>query len=197
MIGSKGKMWALLVLVALVQSAALFKMVYDRDRLLKNGREVMLSVRPLDPRDIFRGDYVTLGYDISSLKTSNLPEEKRASSDAIERGGTAYVTLTPNPAGGWTVAGVTPAYPAAVASGDIVLKANVLSIWRSTDTTDAVLNLRYGIETYFVPEGTGRALEDKVRSHKIEAIVAVDSSGEAALRGLVVDGERHVDPPLL
>jgi uncharacterized membrane-anchored protein len=57
--------------------------------------------------------------------------------------------------------------------------------------------MRYGVETYFVPEGTGRALESKVRDHKIEAIVAVGADGQAALKGLVIDGERHVDPPLL
>jgi uncharacterized membrane-anchored protein len=57
--------------------------------------------------------------------------------------------------------------------------------------------MRYGIETYFVPEGTGRALESQVREHKIDAILAVGSDGTAALKGLVIDGERHVDPPLL
>ncbi len=60
-----------------------------------------------------------------------------------------------------------------------------------------MVNVRYGIENCFVPEGTGRALEDKVRAHKIEAIVAVAADGTAALKGLIVDGERHEDPPLL
>jgi len=40
-------------------------------------------------------------------------------------------------------------------------------------------------------------LESKVREHKIDAILAVGADGSAALKGLVVDGERHVDPPLL
>ena len=33
--------------------------------------------------------------------------------------------------------------------------------------------------------------------HKIEAIVAVGADGTAVLKGLVIHGERHVDPPLL
>jgi uncharacterized membrane-anchored protein len=59
------------------------------------------------------------------------------------------------------------------------------------------VNVRYGIETYFLPEGTGRALETEVRGGKIDAIVAVDATGTAALKGVVIDGKRHVDPPLL
>jgi uncharacterized membrane-anchored protein len=70
-------------------------------------------------------------------------------------------------------------------------------MWRGQSGSDGVLSLRYGIETYFVPEGTGRVLESKVREHKIDAILAVGADGSAALKGLVVDGERHVDPPLL
>jgi uncharacterized membrane-anchored protein len=88
-------------------------------------------------------------------------------------------------------------FPKNVAASDVVLKARVKSVWLGPDASRGVINLRYGIETYFVPEGTGRALEDKVREHKIDAIVAVGEDGTAVLKGLAIDGERHVDPPLL
>jgi uncharacterized membrane-anchored protein len=191
----KKSFWTLLVVVALVQSVALFKIVYDRDRLLKAGREITLPVQPLDPRDIFRGDYVTLGYDITSVKKSSTETDPDFS--GFSRGSTAYVTLTPAPAGGWTLAHIGTQYPAQVGPGDVVIKGLVKSLWLSYNKAESMAVLRYGIETYFVPEGTGRALEDKVRTHKIEAIVAVGGDGTAALKGLVVDGERHVDPPLL
>ncbi len=152
-------------------------------------------MRPLDPRDIFRGDYVTLGYDISTLKKSTT--ESDPDLDGFVPGSTAFVTMTPKPDGGWSETHVGRVFPSQVAPGEIVLKGRVLSTWKSQNPAETVVNLRYGIEKYFVPEGTGRALEDKVRAHKIEAIVAVGSDGTAALKGLVVDGERHEDPPLL
>lgn len=186
--------WPLLIFVAFVQTAALFKIVYDKDRLLKTGREIAMPVKPLDPRDIFRGNYVTLGYDISTLNTSQVPA---GSFDKFPVGAAAYVTLTPNPAGGWAVSSVSSEFPKAASPADVVLKARVDRMWRGQTGSDGVLSLRYGIETYFVPEGTGRALESKVRDHKIDAILAVGPDGSAALKGLVVDGERHVDPPLL
>ena len=194
MSGTRRYFWPLLIFVALVQSAALFKMVYDRDRLLKSGREITMPVKPLDPRDLFRGDYVTLGYDISTLNKANVPA---ANFNDFQAGSTVYVTLSPGTGGGWTVSGVTSVFPNQTAPADVVLKGHVYRVWRPQSTPDEVLNMRYGVETYFVPEGTGRALESKVRDHKIEAIVAVGADGQAALKGLVIDGERHVDPPLL
>jgi uncharacterized membrane-anchored protein len=186
--------WPLLIVVALVQSAALFKMVYDKDHLLKAGREITMPVQPLDPRDVFRGDYVTLGYDISTLTKAKAPTGKL---DGLSSGSTAFVTLSPQPGGGWSVSGVSEDFPAQVPASDVVLKGRVKSAWARADGSEKTLNVRYGIETYFVPEGTGRDLESKVRDHKIEAIVAVAADGTAAIKGLVVDGERHVDPPLL
>ena len=186
--------WPLLIFVALVQSAALFKIVYDRDRLLKSGREITLPVKPLDPRDVFRGDYVTLGYDITTLNKANVPA---ANLDGFNTDSNAYVTLSPGAGGGWTASDVASAFPSQTKPDDVVLKGRVNRIWRPENSPDQALIMRYGIEAYFVPEGTGRALESKVRDHKIEAIVAVGTDGQAALKGLVVDGERHVDPPLL
>jgi uncharacterized membrane-anchored protein len=194
MSGQRRYFWPLLIVVAVVQSAALFKIVYDKDHLLKIGREITMPVQPLDPRDVFRGDYVTLGYDISTLTKAKAPTAKL---DGLLRGSTAFVTLTPQPAGGWSVSGVSEDFPAQVPASDVVLKGRVKSAWARADGSEKTLNVRYGIETYFVPGGTGRDLESKVRDHKIEAIVAVGADGQAALKGLVIDGERHVDPPLL
>ena len=56
--------------------------------------------------------------------------------------------------------------------------------------------MRFGIESYFVAEGTGKVLEDSVREKKIQALVAIGTDGSAALKGLVIDGQRHEDPPL-
>lgn len=194
MSGTSRYFWPLLIAVALVQTAALFKIVYDKDQLLKTGREITMPVKPLDPRDIFRGDYVTLGYDISTLNTSQVPI---GNFDNFPVGSAAYVTLSQAPAGGWAVAAVTPEFPTAAAPADVVLKGRIDRVWRAHTASDSSINMRYGIETYFVPEGTGRALESKVREHKIDAIVTVGQDGTAVLKGLVVDGERHVDPPLL
>ena len=37
------------------------------------GKEVLLEIRPVDPRDLLRGDYVTLDFNISHYGETNLP----------------------------------------------------------------------------------------------------------------------------
>ncbi|HEY5965599.1 MAG TPA: GDYXXLXY domain-containing protein, partial [Xanthobacteraceae bacterium] len=52
-------------LAGLVQLALIAMMVIDRASVLREGTEVLLQTRPVDPRDFLRGDYVVLSYDIS------------------------------------------------------------------------------------------------------------------------------------
>lgn len=48
--------------VAGLQTAAIGHMVSDRVQLLRSGREIVLPIVPVDPRSLFRGDYVILSY---------------------------------------------------------------------------------------------------------------------------------------
>lgn len=190
---------ALFALVALLQIGALGKIVYDRQSLLTSGREIVLPVQPVDPRDLFRGDYVILGYDITQVPLPTAIESSNLG--VVRRGDAVYVTLMPAADGSWTVSGLATEYPAHATASSTVLKGRVtyappLEV-RSSATAAQKISVRYGIESYFVPEGTGRKLEADVREKKIQAIVAVGSDGTAAIKGLVIDGERHVDPPLL
>src|SRR5215475_842978 len=58
---------AFYVAAALVQIVLIAIMVIDRVRVLRTGVEVKLHTHAVDPRDFLRGDYVTLGYDMSTL----------------------------------------------------------------------------------------------------------------------------------
>ena len=64
-------------------------------------------------------------------------------------------------------------------------------------SNERVGRLRYGIESYFVPEGTGRALEAHLREIRIEAVLAVGRDGDVAIKGLKVDGKLVAEEPLL
>jgi uncharacterized membrane-anchored protein len=45
----------------------------------------------------------------------------------------------------------------------------------------------YGIESYYVQEGTGHDYEQAVRSRRLWAEVALDGAGNPALRRLVIE----------
>ena len=55
---------------------------------------------------------------------------------------------------------------------------------------------RYGIETFYVPEGEGKVIEQQVLEKSVQAILAIGPGGEAAIKGLVIDGVRSEHPPI-
>lgn len=187
------RLWLALAIVALGQAAVLGWMIWDRASLLSNGREVVLDVIPVDPRSLFRGDYVILGYDISRMK---LP----AGAAVPKRGDAFFVTLRRADDGTWRSVAASEQAPARVEEGDVVLRGRVTYAYqpsRNEADQEANIGLSYGIESYFVPEGTGRTLERMVGDRKISAILAVDSRGTAAIKGLMADGKRVYEEPLL
>jgi len=56
--------------------------------------------------------------------------------------------------------------------------------------------VRYGIERYFVPEGQGLRLETLAREKKMATLIAVDAKGNAAIKGLIIDGTLQYEEPL-
>jgi uncharacterized membrane-anchored protein len=179
-----------IALAGVLLTGILGYMVMDRVRLLTNGREIVLPVRPVDPRDLFKGDFAILGFDISRLDTSLLPKTGPAERTRQRVGAakTIYVTLEQQPDESWKPIAVTDALLPVATANQVVLKGRTRS-WRQQ-------NVIYGIERYFVPEGTGRRIEDLARSSKLSAIVAVDRSGNAAIKGLVTNGRRIYEEPL-
>lgn len=192
---SKAVLWGLIATVALLQTAALAKIVIDRQTLLKGGREIVMKVLPVDPRDIFRGDYVTLGYGLSPVQGAKLKDGGDLA--GIEKGQAAYLTIAEGADHVWTPVRLTRNYPTNIAAGEAMLKGMVAHRWDDAVTPgSATADMHFGIETYFVPEGTGKRLEELVRDKAVEAIIAVGGDGSAALKGLITGGERHIDPPL-
>lgn len=191
MISLPQRSWIMIVAVAAIQTLALLYIVFDRVSLLASGREIVAEVIPVDPRDLFRGDYVTLNYTFT--RTGEVPVP-----DGTRMGDTLYVTLKPGAEpNAWEIVSASDTFPKTVASGNVVLKGLANYVNPKTDTRPATASIRYGIESYFVPEGTGKELEELVRAKKIATVIAVGSGGEAAIKALVIDGKRVVEEPLL
>jgi uncharacterized membrane-anchored protein len=183
------QVWLAVAVVALLQTAVLGWMVWNRSTLLQTGREIIAEVIPVDPRDFFRGDYVILGYTFTATPDATLPQ-------GSQKGDVVYATLKRGEGTKWDVAAMSRDYPASVVDDQVVLKGRVEYAYPGANNT-VTGRVRYGIESYFVPEGTGLELEKKVRENKIDAVLAVGPSGEVAIKGLVVDGQRVHDEPLL
>jgi hypothetical protein len=182
--------WTAIAIVALLQTAALAYMIYGRVLLLRDGREMVTEVIPVDPRDLFRGDYVVLGYSFGNREVP-VPV-------GTDQGDTVYVTLKPVAPEQWEVVSVAGSYPS-LAGGpeNVILKGIVSYVSQPVGSELPKASVRYGIESYFVPEGTGLELEKQVADKKISAVLAVGTSGDVAIKALAVDGQRIAQEPLL
>lgn len=160
----------ILIVIAL-QSVALAYMIYDRQAMLNSSRVVTLKMVPVDPRDIFRGDYVVLNYAISRIDVKTLDGD-----DSFSSGEVAFVTMQKQ-GEDWKAVAIKRGQPLMV-QGGVPIRATV----QYADGTWA--NLTYGIESYFVPEGTGRAIEDEARRGELSVDIAVDEQGRAAIKAI-------------
>jgi len=187
---SRNKILLSLAILALAHTAVLAYMVVDRVRLLKSGREITLPIVPVDPRDLFRGEYVRLGYAVGTVPVRLLEGPAPRENEAF------YVVLEKKPDGVWQSVKVTSSMPQETSPDRIVLKARAAYGWAAGGSAYASVRVRYGIESYFVPEGQGRKLEALAREKKLATLLAVDARGNAAIKGLIVDGVLQYEEPL-
>lgn len=159
------------VFAVALQLAFVVGLAVPRVTTLLYGQVAVLKAAPVDPRDLFRGDYVTLGYDISRITNAD-----------AKTGEPIYVVLKEREPY-WTLAYSSRTRPVA-GQNEIVLKGKVN--WVDATGTASVT---YGTERLFVPEGKGRDLERKLDGLKIE--VSVDQEGSACIRR-VIDQNRVV-----
>lgn len=178
----KPRVYLLVALAAaLFQIGALAKMIVDRNRLMTSGTEVMLETGFIDPRDLFRGHYVTLELEISRLSRSDVsapPQEP-------ETGDPVWVSLAPGEDGFWRAVALHTQDPDAVA---------IKGEWRFSSTS------RYGIDfpidRFFAPKLRAQELEQYRRDRALGVIVALDDTGLAALKGITVEGDAIYEEPL-
>lgn len=131
------------------------------------GNTVRLRVVPVDPRDLFRGEYVILGYDISRLPRNielGVPEPGDIVFVELERsrGSTEWNAVS------WSRHRPT--------SG-IFLRGTVQRYSR----------VEYGIESYFVEEGQGPEYERAARSGDLYADIVVDDEGRGIVKRLIIE----------
>ena len=77
-----------------------------------------------------------------------------------------------------------------VASGVYINKPKDVLFIKGTvkDVQGSRLNIEYGIESYFVPEGKGREIERQI-GRNLDVKVAIDKFGNAVIKSLLIEGK--------
>ncbi len=163
--------WTLLVII--LQVASLAYIAINREWIRINGEEVYFSTAPVDPRDIFRGDYVALNYNINR---PNISIQKAWVNQSF------YATLEKDELGIASVTALTLEKPS---SGLFIKARSASTYWNSLQRNP---NIKYGIEKYFTEQGVGLELEEQ-RGRRdewqtsLEMHVALGSGGTAVIKG--------------
>ena len=117
---------------------------------------ILLKTIPYDPRSIFRGPYVSLTYEISSLPATLLKDEKVAD---IKSGDELFVGLAKK-GPYWEPSGIYKVKPH---SSGIFLRGRVDEYWRysnyGANEKERKVNLKYGIESFFLNEERAKEVE--------------------------------------
>jgi uncharacterized membrane-anchored protein len=164
-------LWLGFLGVASLQIGLLMFLVISKELAIRRGTEVVLATAPVDPRDMFRGEYVDLRYQISRLDSSRGVRFR----GAFHPGDHVYVSLERR-GSTWEATAVSSSPP-----DGLFIKGRVAG----PSTPGRFIVVEYGIESLFVSEGRGLEIE---RARDVDVRVAIDSSGDAIIKGLIVDG---------
>jgi uncharacterized membrane-anchored protein len=148
----------------------------SKEMNLHGDKTVLLETMPVDPRDLLRGDYIILNYKISNVPT---PWLFAGGTAANVNGRDIYVTLEKH--GQFHEAVAASFAPEKVKAGQIQVRGAGDDSWRSF--TGGSIRVRYGIEKYFVKEGTGNP------RGKVTVRCVVTNSGELQIKEVFVDGK--------
>lgn len=180
-----GRDSALLIAAAAFQLLILAGMVAGATMMRHGADRILVQVVPLDPRDMFRGEYVTLSYAFSRVPAGGVeglpgPYTEANRFEWIDR--PVFVALTP-------IAGREGRY----ASGQPSVTPPPRGVPFLQGTIKSAWEIDYGIETFYVQEGGGPPYEEAAREHKLWAELVVNRYGHAGVTGLVID--RQSTPP--
>jgi uncharacterized membrane-anchored protein len=236
------------IIIVLLQILLLTGIIAYRQYWVSTGERIMLRTEPVDPRDIFRGDYVVLTYEISNLDLTALgSNEKFSSKERI------YVVMEKDPDGTFRPVSVSRTVPAGrkfiqgragyeqqasrwevqlqddngasetfeprwfsgMNKGDRVTfcvaeNNSVVRFYKEDagykpkcdtgktvsgviadikETKSRQLRVEYGIESYFVEEGKGRAIEAARNARNLRVEVSLRKDGKGIITGLFLDNK--------
>ncbi len=181
------------ITVVILQFLFLTGMILNRTYILKKGKKILLKCEPFDPSSLFSGDYVHLNYEISNLKTADITNYGKKS---YYKGEKIYVALEKV----WE----NNFYKGVAISDDadklnekfpVIIKGNVKSDYINVAgggnkyrLSNTHISIKYGIETYYVPQYEGKKIERSL--NKVHAQISVMPSGTCALNKLFLNGKQ-------
>ncbi|MDX5594509.1 GDYXXLXY domain-containing protein [Pseudovibrio sp. SPO723] len=164
--------------------------LFDRLQTHWSGEPVVLELRPIDPRDLLRGDYVILNLALTRISSEDLPESRQDDLSRFENADTLWVGLEPQAEGKPAKLMRVISDRAEGEAGLIWLKGRVKSRSFSSEKL-TTLGVDYGLDAFYVPEGKGLMIED-LPADEVQLVALVDPEGDSVAYQLLHNGKELV-----
>ncbi len=171
----------LLILVLALQSAWLLGTAAVQEHALATGKVILMETARVDPRDLLRGDYLILNYKISDVPTNLFSPPV---GEDLPHGTQIFVALAPATNQFFAVARAST-NPLAPAADQVLLQGR--SAWARWNAPTNSVHVEYGLERFYVAEGTGNP------NGKLTAQVVVPASGRGRVKEVFVDGKPYAE----
>lgn len=175
-----------------LSTAFLALMVAHEQFRRQTGTEIVLRAHPVDPRDLMRGAYVALAYDVERVHLPDLPAP--ADPSGWKAGDELFLGLAQEN-GAWKPVSLGREKPA---TGPFIR-----AIYRSredyADVTAPGANMPVdilidiGADHYYADELTAKALEKDIRENGLDIILAAGGDGKLSIKGLVLNGQKQYE----
>jgi uncharacterized membrane-anchored protein len=149
------------------------------------GKEYTIETYPVDPRDLFKGNYVALSYEFSEV---NLSEYETIFEEEVtfEFGKDIYLYHSETEDGKLILKVISDSVQENQ-KDKVLIKAIVMHSEideNQTGIENTFLDLHAGIEEYFLPVDLALEAEKAVREQPVMAKLAIDASGNARILDL-------------
>jgi uncharacterized membrane-anchored protein len=176
----------------LVSTAFLALMVAQEQLRRQMGTEIVLRAHPVDPRDLLRGAYVALAYDIERVHLPDLPAP--ADPSGWKAGDELFLGLAPEN-GAWKPVSLGREKPAA---GPFVRaiyqrREDYADVTAPGANMPVDILIDIGADHYYADEITAKALENDIRENGLDIILAVGGDGKLSIKGLVLNGQKQYE----
>lgn len=163
--------WISLLIPLLVLSSMLIKPV----NTMVNGKQITLATIPVDPRDLFYGDYVILDLEIEEIDISLLEAsmKKKLEQSAYHQNLTVYVSLKKEENGIYQAVSVSEDKPDGLFVKGKMSPYIMDNSWDEESVSKQTVSIEYGINRFYVEEGTGLELEDSASKGQVLVSVKI------------------------
>jgi len=176
----------LLAVVVGIQISWVLAIAGYHERAVREGTVILVETVPVDPRDLLRGDFVRVGYEFSSLAGEEFTPPVGDPS-SLRQGTPVYVEMAREGEGRFHRRVRASREPLEVAPGNVMLRGRVR--WVSGSATNFTARVEYGVEQYYVAEGSGTPPAEK----KMTAELSVSGLGQARLKAVYLDDRPYAE----